>query len=120
MASLHILLRILATLSVTAGTDLSVEKNCDDGSSPYAEDGQPNLECEIDGCTVLEPICWSERIDHCYDVSGSANGKCVLRDKGCDSGLSCTGLWLSCVGEWSCQDSHWWGCGKGTCTESAG
>lgn len=119
MASLHILLAILATVSVPAADDVTVVKpTCDDGSSPYDENGRPNVDCEIDGCTVIEPLCWSERLDDCYDVSGSDNGACVLRDKECDTAVGCFGLYLSCVGEWSCEDSHWWGCGEGTCTEA--
>lgn len=103
--------------SATADPTPAREPVCDDGASPYDENGRPNLECEIDACAVGEPLCWSERLDRCYDVSGTENGSCQLRDKSCETGLGCWGLYIACVGEWSCKDEHWWGCGQGTCLE---
>jgi hypothetical protein len=91
---------------------------CDDGSSPYDENGRPNVDCEIEGCTVIEPVCWSYRIDRCYDESGSENGVCTLSQADCHNALTCHGLYLACVGEWACEDPHWWGCGEGSCTEA--
>jgi hypothetical protein len=91
---------------------------CDDGSSLYDEQGQPRVnDCEIEACVVGEPLCWSERLDICYTEAGDENGSCYMEDKSCTSSLGCWGLYIACVGEWSCQDSNWWGCGEGTCTE---
>lgn len=92
---------------------------CDDGSSPYDESGEPKVDCEINACVVVESLCWSERIDACFDDGGDDNGRCHLQDKQCGNGVTCWGLYIACVGEWSCRDPQWWGCGKGTCLEPA-
>lgn len=93
------------------------EPICDDGSSPYDDNGEPNLDCEIEQCAVGEPLCWSERLDLCYDDGGDDNGSCAFEDKACANGVSCWGLYIACVGEWSCRETNWWGCGEGTCVE---
>lgn len=116
----QIVLTVLLSLDSSDGATESApgrEPICDDGSSPYDENDQPNLECEIEACAVGEPLCWSERLDLCYDASGDDNGTCHLLDKACASSLGCWGLYIACVGEWSCEDTHWWGCGRGTCLE---
>ncbi|HLT34771.1 MAG TPA: hypothetical protein VK034_00765 [Enhygromyxa sp.] len=111
------LLKLLLSFAAAEAESPPAEPVCDDGSSPYDENGEPNLECEIDECAVGEPLCWSERLDICYDHGGAENGSCQLLDKACRNGLSCWGLYITCVGEWSCRDSQWWGCGRGTCLE---
>jgi hypothetical protein len=116
----HLTLTVLLSLAADdarrapAGDDAPV---CDDGSSPYDENGEPNVDCEIHECVVVESLCWSERLDFCYDDGGSANGSCRLEDKECGNGVSCWGLYIACVGEWSCRDPQWWGCSQGTCVE---
>jgi hypothetical protein len=52
--------------------------------------------------------------DEEYDVDAET---CDLEDKACGNGVSCWGLYIACVGEWSCQDPQWWGCSSGTCVE---
>ncbi|MFO7563143.1 MAG: hypothetical protein R6X02_10910 [Enhygromyxa sp.] len=116
----HVTLKLLLSFAALdeptdpAGAD---ELVCDDGSSAYDENGDPNADCEINECVVMESLCWSERLDFCYSESGDDNGSCHLRDKACGNGVSCWGLYIACVGEWSCRDPQWWGCGRGTCVE---
>jgi hypothetical protein len=115
-----LLFNFLATLAspVQPEPAYTDEPVCDDGSSPYDKNGRPNIRCEIDGCSVIDRMCWSERLNYCYDDNGSDNGFCGLYEMECHNGLSCSGMWLACVGQWACEDPHWWGCGEGSCTEA--
>jgi len=90
---------------------------CDDGSSPRRADGSPNWDCEIHGCSPHEPICWSDRLDFCFDESGDDLGICTYRPrKKCGSRWSCFDLWLYCDGVYQCHDDSWVGCTNGSCT----
>jgi hypothetical protein len=119
MANLtQLLWAVLFSFGSSEAEPTPTEPVCDDGSSPYDENGQPKVnDCEINACVVAEPLCWSERLDLCYTESGDDNGSCYMEDKQCSSSLGCWGLYIACVGEWNCRDSYWWGCGNGTCTE---
>lgn len=90
---------------------------CDDGSSVYHVDGSPNWDCELRNCSPHEFVCWSERLDHCYDDSGDDNGVCGARKvTSCKSRWGCFKLWANCNGEYTCTQNAWPGCAEGSCT----
>lgn len=90
---------------------------CDDGSPLYTPEGRPNWDCWLAGCTPHDDICWSDRLDHCFDEAGNDRGVCVYSTSRCDGVFSCYKLWFSCVGEYKCLESGpIVGCKKGTCT----
>lgn len=91
---------------------------CDDGSSPFQSDGSPNWDCEIHECSPHEDLCWSERLDHCYDDNGDDNGVCGGEEvTTCKSKWSCFKLWVGCNGPYQCNSGVWYGCDDGQCTE---
>lgn len=88
-------------------------KQCDDGTSIYHADGTPNWDCELDGCGMLEPVCWSARIDFCFDEDGNETGECVWRTRQkCTTKWSCIKLWAGCDGPFEYD----WDTGVGVCT----
>lgn len=90
---------------------------CDDGTRAWGRDRTPNWGCERWGCGPLESLCWSDRLDHCYDVAGNELGVCEYAVETCNSRFSCFDLWLYCPGEYQCHDEDSWiGCTNGTCT----
>jgi hypothetical protein len=92
-------------------------RRCDDGAPAWSDRGSPNWDCELHGCTPHEAICWSERLDHCYDVSGNDLGLCLFAVETCNSRFTCFDLWLYCPGQYECTDEDSWiGCTEGKCT----
>lgn len=90
---------------------------CDDRSSPFGPDGNPNWDCELAGCTPFAPVCWSYRLDFCYDENGDDTGECAWGGaQTCNSRWSCFKLWAGCDGEYQCDQASWPGCGSGSCT----
>jgi len=93
-----------------------VRLRCDDGSPVWTPDGGPNWDCELAGCSPHEQVCWSDRLDVCFDESGDSNGVCKFAEpQKCDSRWSCFKLWASCDTEYTCEKPVGWGCGGGTC-----
>lgn len=98
-------------------TRLQAPLRCDDGSNLYESDGAPNWDCELRGCSPHEWVCWSERLDHCYDDSGDDNGVCIAKKvTPCNSRWECFKAWANCKGEYQCESTSWPGCTKGSCT----
>lgn len=91
---------------------------CDDGHAIFEPDGSPNWDCELQGCSPHEALCWSDRLDHCYDENGDENGMCGGKKvTPCNSRWECFKSWANCTGEHTCDDtSGWLGCPKGACT----
>lgn len=114
-------LSILLALLPAGPTELSAapRPRCDDGSPPYDRRGRPNLDCVVDGCWPDEPICWSERLDHCFSEDGDDAGVCVFTASTCDSWYSCFDLFLYCDGQWGCNSSSLGVCTDGYCITSA-
>ena len=105
------------TMTLIATLWGDTERICDDGTAPYDEYGRPNLACKIEGCGSSEPICWSYRLNDCYDESGGDNGTCSFASETCAGILACHAMWLTCYGEYQCNKTSFWGCKQGTCTE---
>ena len=91
---------------------------CDDGSNLKSPDGSPNWACEIHDCSPHEAVCWSDRLDFCYDEEGDDAGVCAWGEpQTCNSRWSCFDTWSGCNGQWECHESvSWVGCTDGTCT----
>lgn len=97
-----------------AAAPVTRARRCDDGSSPFLKSGAPNWACEIDGCGPLEPVCWLERVDFCYDEMGEDTGECEWEAPAKCSGLwSCFKLWVGCNGQWECTSGA--PCTSGMC-----
>lgn len=111
-----------ATIPYQGGIEAATRRRspvrCDDGSSPRDLDGSPNWDCELRGCSPLAPVCWSDRLDFCFDDLGDDMGVCAWAEpQHCDSRLTCFDLWTSCDGKYEChEDDSWIGCTNGTCT----
>lgn len=94
-----------------ATSTTSSTRRCDDGSKPFHVNGMPNWSCRIDGCGPLELVCWSERVDFCFDDGdGEDTGECDwdAATKGattCDGWISCFKLWAGCDGTWACAQA---------------
>jgi len=96
-----------------ATTPISNEDQCDDGSSAWDENGNPNWSCTRDGCSPSADSCWAERTEHCVDDQG--RDRCSLAEEHCHSKLACFGMWLSCNGTYKCNNDDGVGCTDGTC-----
>lgn len=101
-----------------ARSRLASPRRCDDGSSFRHADGSPNWDCELHGCSPHASICWSERLDFCYDESGDDAGVCAWGEvQTCNSRWTCFDLWTGCNGKYEChEEDSWIGCTDGTCT----
>lgn len=103
------------TPDTAATITISPTKRCDDGASPVRRDGSPNWACEIDGCGPLERVCWSERVDFCFDEAGEDTGECAWEKPSTCSGVwNCFKLWVNCDGQWGCEVGT--PCTSGSCT----
>lgn len=100
--------------SEDASTDMfTASKLCDDGSRLFHPDGSPNWDCDLDGCSLLEGVCWAERLDFCFDDAGNETGACIWRErKKCNSRWTCFKLWASCDGRFDYDFNT----GHGSCT----
>ncbi|MFV8750933.1 hypothetical protein ACNOYE_10350 [Nannocystaceae bacterium ST9] len=92
---------------------------CDDGSLLIRPDGSVNGRCMIDGCRFGSKVCWSERIEHCFDDEGLDIGVCLLEDTKCDTVLACAWDFAFCDGEYECLVPALVGCQEGICIEDA-
>lgn len=99
-------------MAATSESRRGPPKRCDDGSNLFNLDGSVNWRCQLDGCAPLEPVCWPERLDICFDDDGNETGECKWRKDTCDTKLSCVWLWSGCDGEWNYD----WDTGIGSCT----
>lgn len=89
------------------------QRRCDDGSYLIYPDGSINWDCELDGCNPLEPVCWDERLDFCFDDAGNDTGDCVWRARTeCSTLWGCIKLYASCDGRFDYDLST----GRGSCT----
>jgi len=117
-----LLFELVTPLSETISSEDPIV--CDDGSPPYSEKKEPNWSsCLIENCSPSTRICWSYRLDDCYDAAGRDLGVCRVRDAKCQNVFSCFDLWLRCVGKWGCQDSSTsipGACNQGTCSTREG
>jgi len=95
---------------------------CDDGSPLRHPDGSPNWDCELRGCSPHEAVCWSDRLDYCYDESGDDAKICAWgKLQTCNSRWTCFDLWTGCDGKYECnEEDSWIGCTDGTCTPKPG
>lgn len=92
-------------------------EQCDDGSSPWRRGGRPNFTCHVDGCSSRGPVCFADRLAHCYDETGAVSGDCALAKEECHSKVACFDMWLYCPGVYECHDkTSWVGCNHGSCT----
>lgn len=110
MLELTILLLSLV-LSDATYVEHQSRNQCDDGSAPLNEAGQPNWRCRIEACAPNGRVCWTDRLSTCLDT-----GRCSVAKDTCTSLFRCFELWFSCVGKWECTEPGTVGCYKGTCT----
>lgn len=109
---------LLSTLFSPAGNDSQAAhaQFCDDGSAPITRYGRPNWNCWLNGCSPRSEICWSDRLDHCFDTDGRDLGVCSYDVIHCEGYLSCFETWFTCTGEWGCDRLGSVGCKVGHCT----
>lgn len=92
---LQVALLVLSFSSIEIPDDTKI---CDDGSSPWEENGQPNWRCTLDGCLPLSQVCWEERLDICYEDGVF----CDISDITCEGLWDCFVLAIECDGKMTC------------------
>lgn len=90
---------------------------CDDGTLLMDRSEKINWACQIDGCSVKEEICWTERLD--CSIKDETCSTEAIGD--CDSVASCALLWFGCANEegaYVCLEPATIGCNYGECLQS--
>ncbi len=91
---------LVLSMSSIEGTP---EKTCDDGTSPWKDDGEPNWRCTLEGCSSSDNVCWPERLN--LDICDEDGVQCEVTDEDCEGWLACHILWWNCDGKYTCNDT---------------